>query len=209
MQIIDILNQMGGIQSMARELGIDERQASAGAAALIPAILGGFKKQAQAQPGGPRGSRRPSRSARRRRLIRQRGFAPGDGRRARQRRPRPDLWLEGGQSHRRGRRLEALGPRSDAEEDAADRRHARRRLHGEAERLGPAGFRGRPRWTPGRSPRRRESGLGSGAGTGRARLDPRHERRRQPAGRRAEHGRQAHALRLAGSLVGQVGLLPR
>ena len=55
MQIMDILNQMGGIQSMARELGIDERQASAGAAALIPAILGGFKKQAQAQPAGLEG----------------------------------------------------------------------------------------------------------------------------------------------------------
>src|SRR5512144_2739597 len=52
MQIVDILNQMGGIQSMARELGIDEGQASAGAAALIPAILGGFKKQAQSQPTG-------------------------------------------------------------------------------------------------------------------------------------------------------------
>jgi hypothetical protein len=52
MQIMDVLNQMGGIQSMARDLGIDERQASAGAAALLPAILGGFKKQAQAQPTG-------------------------------------------------------------------------------------------------------------------------------------------------------------
>ena len=55
MQIMDVLNQMGGIQSMARDLGIDERQASAGAAALIPAILGGFKKQAQAQPTGIEG----------------------------------------------------------------------------------------------------------------------------------------------------------
>jgi hypothetical protein len=52
MQIMDVLNQMGGIQSMARDLGIDERQASAGAAALLPAIMGGFKKQAQAQPTG-------------------------------------------------------------------------------------------------------------------------------------------------------------
>ena len=47
MQITDILAQMGGIQSMARELGVSESQASAGAAALIPAILGGLKKQAQ------------------------------------------------------------------------------------------------------------------------------------------------------------------
>jgi hypothetical protein len=55
MQILEVLNQMGGIQSMARELGVDERQASAGAAALVPAILGGFKKQAQAQPAGLEG----------------------------------------------------------------------------------------------------------------------------------------------------------
>jgi hypothetical protein len=52
MQITDILGQLGGIQSMARELGVSQTQATSGAAALIPAILGGFKKQAQAQPGG-------------------------------------------------------------------------------------------------------------------------------------------------------------
>ena len=47
MQITDILAQVGGLQSMARELGISESQAASGAAALAPAILGGFKKQAQ------------------------------------------------------------------------------------------------------------------------------------------------------------------
>ncbi len=52
MQLNDILAQMGGIQSMARELGVSETQAASGAAALLPAILGGFKKQAQAQPSG-------------------------------------------------------------------------------------------------------------------------------------------------------------
>lgn len=52
MQITDILAQMGGLQSMARELGVSEGQAASGAEALIPAILGGFKKQAQAQPTG-------------------------------------------------------------------------------------------------------------------------------------------------------------
>lgn len=52
MQINDILAQMGGLQSMARELGISESQAAKGAEALVPAILGGFKKQTQAQPGG-------------------------------------------------------------------------------------------------------------------------------------------------------------
>lgn len=52
MQITDILAQLGGIQSVARELGVNESQAAAGADALIPAILGGLKKQAQAQPAG-------------------------------------------------------------------------------------------------------------------------------------------------------------
>ncbi|HEY7482782.1 MAG TPA: DUF937 domain-containing protein [Gemmatimonadales bacterium] len=52
MQITDILQQTGGLQSIARELGISESQAASGAAALAPAILGGFKKQAQTQPGG-------------------------------------------------------------------------------------------------------------------------------------------------------------
>lgn len=52
MQITDILAQMGGLQSMAQELGVDEAQAASGAEALIPAILGGFKKQAQTQSTG-------------------------------------------------------------------------------------------------------------------------------------------------------------
>jgi hypothetical protein len=55
MQITDILGQMGGLQSMARELGVTETQAANGAAALIPAILGGFKKQVQSQPTGLEG----------------------------------------------------------------------------------------------------------------------------------------------------------
>src|SRR5512139_1894787 len=55
MQITDILAQMGGLQSMARELGINEDQATSGTTALIPAILGGFKKQAQSQPSGVEG----------------------------------------------------------------------------------------------------------------------------------------------------------
>ena len=52
MQLTDILAQMGGLQAMARELGVSESQAATGADALLPAILGGFKKQAQAQPSG-------------------------------------------------------------------------------------------------------------------------------------------------------------
>jgi hypothetical protein len=52
MQITDVLAQMGGLQSVAKELGVSESQVATGAAALIPAILGGFKKQAQTQPAG-------------------------------------------------------------------------------------------------------------------------------------------------------------
>ena len=55
MNITDILAQAGGLQSMARELGVSESQATRGAEALIPAILGGFRKQADAQPAGLEG----------------------------------------------------------------------------------------------------------------------------------------------------------
>ena len=52
MQITDLLAQVGGLESMARELNVPESQVASGAEALLPAILGGFKKQAQAQPAG-------------------------------------------------------------------------------------------------------------------------------------------------------------
>lgn len=52
MDIAGMLAQSGALNSAARELGIDPATASAGAAALLPAILGGFKTQAQAAPGG-------------------------------------------------------------------------------------------------------------------------------------------------------------
>jgi hypothetical protein len=51
MQPTDILAQTGGLQAMARELGVSESQAATGAAALMPAILGGFRKQASASGG--------------------------------------------------------------------------------------------------------------------------------------------------------------
>ena len=51
-QITDILAQTGGFQSIANELGISESQAATGAAALMPAVVGGFKKQVQANPSG-------------------------------------------------------------------------------------------------------------------------------------------------------------
>jgi hypothetical protein len=52
MEITDLLAQMGGVQSVARDLGVSESQARQGAEALLPAVLGGFKKQAQQQPSG-------------------------------------------------------------------------------------------------------------------------------------------------------------
>jgi hypothetical protein len=51
----DILAQAGGAQAVARQLGISEAEAASGAAALLPAILGGFKNQAQANPSGVAG----------------------------------------------------------------------------------------------------------------------------------------------------------
>lgn len=50
--ILDALGGAGGIAQIARELGIDQQTAMTGTAALLPAVLGGFKKQAQAQPAG-------------------------------------------------------------------------------------------------------------------------------------------------------------
>jgi hypothetical protein len=55
MDINELVRQLGGAQSVARDLGIDEAQAAAGLDALLPAVVGGFKKQAQARPGGPAG----------------------------------------------------------------------------------------------------------------------------------------------------------
>ncbi len=55
MNITDILAQAGGLKSMARELGVSEDEAASGAEALIPAILGGFRHQAQGQSAGLEG----------------------------------------------------------------------------------------------------------------------------------------------------------
>lgn len=55
MQITEILARMGGLQSMAREIGVSESQATQGADALLPALLGGFMKQAQPAGSGASG----------------------------------------------------------------------------------------------------------------------------------------------------------
>ncbi|NYT65420.1 DUF937 domain-containing protein [Alcaligenaceae bacterium] len=47
MQITETLAQMGGLRSIAQQLGVTEAQVTSGADALIPAILGGFKHQTQ------------------------------------------------------------------------------------------------------------------------------------------------------------------
>ena len=51
MNLTDILAQAGGIDSMANQLGIPPAMAKQGAEALLPAILGGFKTQAQGAGG--------------------------------------------------------------------------------------------------------------------------------------------------------------
>ncbi|WP_260581800.1 DUF937 domain-containing protein [Sphingopyxis sp. PET50] len=51
MNLSDILVQAGGIESMAQQLGVPPALAKQGAEALLPAILGGFKKQAQGSGG--------------------------------------------------------------------------------------------------------------------------------------------------------------
>lgn len=55
MDLAGILKQSGAIGSIAQQLGVNEQVAEAGANALLPAILGGFKKTTQAQPGGLEG----------------------------------------------------------------------------------------------------------------------------------------------------------
>lgn len=52
MDLANILKQSGAIGSIAQQLGVNEQVAQIGAEALLPAILGGFKKTAQAQPTG-------------------------------------------------------------------------------------------------------------------------------------------------------------
>lgn len=47
MNIQDLLAATGGFGSIAKELGISEAQVASGAQAMLPAILGGFKRQAQ------------------------------------------------------------------------------------------------------------------------------------------------------------------
>jgi hypothetical protein len=56
MPFTDMLAQMGGLQSMARELGVSDAQAASGAAALVPAILGGSRSRRSHSPRASTGS---------------------------------------------------------------------------------------------------------------------------------------------------------
>jgi len=49
--ILDAIGGMGGLQQIARELGVDEKTAMTGAQALLPMVMGGFRKQAASQGG--------------------------------------------------------------------------------------------------------------------------------------------------------------
>lgn len=53
--ILDMLGGSAGLAQIASELGVDPATVQTGAAALLPAVLGGFKKQATAQPQGLEG----------------------------------------------------------------------------------------------------------------------------------------------------------
>lgn len=55
MDLLDILRQTGGINAIADQLGISPETAEAGAAALLPAIVGGFTKHRDANGGGDTG----------------------------------------------------------------------------------------------------------------------------------------------------------
>lgn len=55
MDIQALINQGGGIEAIAGQLGIPAAQAQSGIQALLPAVLGGFKNNAQQQPAGLEG----------------------------------------------------------------------------------------------------------------------------------------------------------
>jgi len=55
MDALDMLRQTGGLDAMAAQLGINPAQAASGAEALLPAVLGGFKKRGQTGGAGEAG----------------------------------------------------------------------------------------------------------------------------------------------------------
>jgi hypothetical protein len=55
MDVQSVIQQAGGIDAVAKQLGISPKQAQAGVSALMPAVLGGFKKNAKSNPAGIEG----------------------------------------------------------------------------------------------------------------------------------------------------------
>jgi hypothetical protein len=55
MDVMDMLRRSGGIEAVSKQLGIPPAVAAAGAEAMLPAILGGFSKQAESAGGGEGG----------------------------------------------------------------------------------------------------------------------------------------------------------
>lgn len=52
MNVMDMLRRSGGLEAVSQQLGIPPAMAAAGAEALLPSILGGFRKQSEAGGGG-------------------------------------------------------------------------------------------------------------------------------------------------------------
>lgn len=52
MDVMDALQDQGGVAAIARELGIDERTAHSGVSALLPPVMGGMQNQADVHPQG-------------------------------------------------------------------------------------------------------------------------------------------------------------
>ncbi len=52
MDMVNALAGKGGVDAIARDLGIDEQTAKAGMTALMPAVLGGMRNQAEGTPQG-------------------------------------------------------------------------------------------------------------------------------------------------------------
>ncbi len=55
MNMLEAVGGAEGLAQMARELGVDPQTVEAGAQALLPAVLGGFRNSAKAGPGGLEG----------------------------------------------------------------------------------------------------------------------------------------------------------
>ena len=55
MDMLDMLRATGGLNAIAGQLGISPEMAATGASVLLPAVVGGFQKQADAAGGGAGG----------------------------------------------------------------------------------------------------------------------------------------------------------